>query len=228
MTVMMNYINNSKRITIFAGHYGSGKTNLALNFAKSLKSSGKSVMLADLDIVNPYFRSKDSEDELKEQGIDLICSPFASTNVDIPSLPQSIYRTVQDKKSYAVIDVGGDDVGSVVLGRLAPSIKEENNYEMIFVVNFFRPITRNAEDAFEIMKEIENASSLKFTAIVNNSNIGEITTTDDIESTENELKKLCKLSSLPLLFTSVKSNIYDVVKDSDETYFPLDLQKKLF
>ena len=224
----MKVIDNSKRVTIFAGHYGSGKTNIAVNFAKELRKSGSAVMLADLDIVNPYFRSKDSEAELKEDGIELICSSFASSNIDIPSLPQTIHRIIQAKTSKAVLDIGGDDAGSIVLGRLAEAIKDENNYEMIFVVNFFRPITRNAEEAMEIMREIEEAASLKFTAIVNNSNLGEITTIEDIESTENETKKLCKLSSLPLLFTSVKSNIYDVANCSDENYFPLDLQKKMF
>jgi hypothetical protein len=161
----MRYIDNSKRVVIFAGHYGSGKTNIAVNFAKELKKSGKSVALADLDIVNPYFRSKDSENELKEEGIDLICSEFAATNLDIPALPFTINRIINDKNSYAVLDIGGDDAGSVVLGRLANAIKSEDNYEMIFVVNFFRPITRTAEDAIQIMREIEAVSSLKFTAI---------------------------------------------------------------
>ena len=224
----MEYIRNSKRVTIFAGHYGSGKTNIAINFAKKLKKIGRDVILADLDIVNPYFRSKDSEEELREEGIELICSCYASTNVDIPALPQNLYRTVQDKSTYAVLDIGGDDAGSVVLGRLADKLKEENNYEMIFVVNFYRPITKNAEDALEIMREIEYASSLKFTAVVNNSNLGDITSPEDINSTEEEVKKLCKMTSLPLLFTSVKSNIYDVVEKSDEQYFSLELQKKLF
>lgn len=224
----MEYIRNSKRVTIFAGHYGSGKTNIAINFAKKLKKIGRDVILADLDIVNPYFRSKDSEEELREEGIELICSSYASTNVDIPALPQNLYRTVQDKSTYAVLDIGGDDAGSVVLGRLADKLKEENNYEMIFVVNFYRPITKNAGDALEIMREIEYASSLKFTAVVNNSNLGDITSPEDINSTEEEVKKLCKMTSLPLLFTSVKSNIYDVVEKSDEQYFSLELQKKLF
>lgn len=226
--MIMEYIKNSKRVTIFAGHYGSGKTNIAINFAKELKKNGKAVMLADLDIVNPYFRSKDSEEELKAEGIDLICSEFASSNVDIPALPHTINRIVRDRATCAVLDIGGDDAGSVVLGRLAPMIKEEDDYEMIFVVNFFRPITRNAEDALEIMREIEAVSSLKFTAIVNNSNLGNLTTAEDIKSTEKEVKKLCKSASLPLLFTSVKSNIYDVVNDSEDCYFPLNLQKKLF
>ena len=224
----MRYIDNSKRVVIFAGHYGSGKTNIAVNFAKELKKSGKSVALADLDIVNPYFRSKDSENELKEEGIDLICSDYAATNLDIPALPFTINRIINDKNSYAVLDIGGDDAGSVVLGRLANAIKSEDNYEMIFVVNFFRPITRTAEDAVEIMREIEAVSSLKFTAIVNNSNLGALTTKEDIFSTENEVKKLCKITSLPLLFSSVESNIYDVVKKSGNEYFPLTLQKKQF
>lgn len=224
----MRYIDNSKRVVIFAGHYGSGKTNIAVNFAKELKKSGKSVALADLDIVNPYFRSKDSENELKEDGIDLICSGFAATNLDIPALPFTINRIINDKNSYAVLDIGGDDAGSVVLGRLANAIKSEDNYEMIFVVNFFRPITRTAEDAIQIMREIEAVSSLKFTAIVNNSNLGALTTKEDIFSTENEVKKLCKITSLPLLFSSVESNIYDVVKKSENEYFPLTLQKKQF
>ena len=224
----MRYIDNSKRVVIFAGHYGSGKTNIAVNFAKELKKSGKSVALADLDIVNPYFRSKDSENELKEEGIDLICSEFAATNLDIPALPFTINRIINDKNSYAVLDIGGDDAGSVVLGRLANAIKSEDNYEMIFVVNFFRPITRTAEDAVDIMREIEAVSSLKFTAIVNNSNLGALTTKEDIFSTENEVKKLCKITSLPLLFSSVESNIYGVVKKSGNEYFPLTLQKKQF
>ena len=224
----MRYTENSKRVVIFAGHYGSGKTNIAVNFAKDLKKSGKQVALADLDIVNPYFRSKDSENELKEEGIDLICSEFASTNVDIPALPFTINRIINDKSTYSVLDIGGDDAGSVVLGRLANGIKSEDNYEMIFVVNFFRPITRTAEDALDIMKEIECVSSLRFTAIVNNSNLGELTTVNDVLSTEKEVKKLCKITSLPLLFTSVESNIYDVVKNSEEEYFSLNLQKKQF
>ena len=143
-------------------------------------------------------------------------------------MPKEVYNLIDSRTEYGVLDIGGDDAGSVVLGRLANAIKSEDNYEMIFVVNFFRPITRTAEDAVEIMREIEAVSSLKFTAIVNNSNLGALTTKEDIFSTENEVKKLCKITSLPLLFSSVESNIYDVVKKSGNEYFPLTLQKKQF
>lgn len=217
-----------KRITLFAGHYGSGKTNIAVNYAIHLKEQGLNVVIADLDIVNPYFRTKDSEKELTEKGIELLCSPFAGTNVDIPSLPQSMYRAVQDKRTYAVMDIGGDDAGAVALGRFAPFINEENDYEMIFVANFFRPLSKTAEDALEIMKEIEAVSHIKFTAIVNNSNIGDETTADDILSTTGKIEQLSRLSSLPVLMTTAKQDVYYELKGKIENLFPLSLQSKNF
>jgi len=128
-----------KRITLFAGHYGSGKTNIAVNYALWLKQQGKQVTIADLDIVNPYFRTKDSEELLSKAGIPLISSAFANSNVDLPALPQEMYSLVQRYDRYAVLDIGGDDRGALALGRYTPSILEENNYEMVFVANFYRP-----------------------------------------------------------------------------------------
>lgn len=216
-----------KRLTLFAGHYGSGKTNIAVNYAMMMKKQGYDVIIADLDIVNPYFRTKDSEKELEEMGIELISSQFANTNLDLPSLPQEMYRAVQDKSKYAVMDIGGDDAGAVALGRFAPFIKEEDNYDMVFVVNFFRPLSRTAEEAFEIMKEIEAASRLKFTSIVNNSNLGELTTAEDVLSTERETEKLVALSGLPLKMTSVKESLYDELDNKTKNLFCLALQNKI-
>lgn len=218
----------NKRIILFAGHYGSGKTNIAVNYAIKLKREGFPVLIADLDIVNPYFRTKDSERELSEKGIELICSEFANTNLDIPSLPKDMYRAVNDKRFRAVMDIGGDDAGAVALGRFAPFIREENDYEMIFVANFFRPLTRKAEEAFEVMKEIEVASSLRFTSIVNNSNLGQATQEDDVISTFSEAEKLSELSGLPLLFTSCEKKLYEQLKKSGKEIFPLELQSKIF
>lgn len=130
---------NYKRLTLFAGHYGSGKTNLAVNYALALRRSGKKVRIADLDIVNPYFRTKDSAEELAAAGIELVSPTYANTNLDIPALPQEIYGLFERRDSCAVIDVGGDDAGAYALGRFAPLILEENDYEMIFTVNFYRP-----------------------------------------------------------------------------------------
>ena len=117
-----------KRITLLCGHYGSGKTNVAINMAYEIKAEFDNTVIADLDIVNPYFRTKDSIEELKNAGIRLIASEYAGTNVDIPALPAEMYALIHDKSLKAVIDVGGDDRGALALGRLSPSIKEENNY----------------------------------------------------------------------------------------------------
>lgn len=217
-----------KRVSLFAGHYGSGKTNIAVNYAKHLKKQNLPVVIADLDIVNPYFRTKDSEKELKDEGIELICSEFANTNLDIPSLPQSMYRVIHDKSIYAVMDIGGDDAGAVALGRFSQALMTENNYEMFFVVNFFRPLTKNAEDAFIVLKEIEVASSMKFTGIVNNSNLGSLTKAEDVISTDSEVKKLCEMSGLPLLFTSAEEKVCEEMGDRINNLFPLVLQSKLF
>ncbi|MBQ6600185.1 MAG: hypothetical protein IIX36_00925 [Clostridia bacterium] len=193
-----------------------------------LKKQGYDVIVADLDIVNPYFRTKDSEKELQEMGIELISSKFANTNLDIPSLPQEMYRTVQDKSKYAVMDIGGDDAGAVALGRFAPFIKEENNYDMVFVVNFFRPLSRTAEEALEIMHEVEASSKLKFTSIINNSNLGELTTAEDVLSTETQAQKLSELSGLPLKLTSVKESLYNELNNKTKNLFCLALQNKIF
>lgn len=217
-----------KRLTLFAGHYGSGKTNLAVNYAVMLKEKGFDVIIADLDIVNPYFRTKDSEDELREKGIELISSKFANSNLDIPSIPQEMYRTVQDKSKFAVMDIGGDDAGAIALGRFAPYIKEEDSYDMVFVVNFYRPLSRNAEEAMQIMREIEAASKLKFTSIVNNSNLGELTSADDVLSTSEEIQKLSELCGLPVKFTSVKESIYNQLNNKTKNLFCLALQNKIF
>ena len=134
-----------KRLTLFAGHYGSGKTNIAVNYALHLAGEGKKVCIADLDIVNPYFRTKDSAKELEAAGVDLISPQYANSNVDLPALPAQSYRLVQDKSVYGIMDIGGDDRGAYALGRFTPFIKEEDNYRMVFVANCCRPLTRTAD-----------------------------------------------------------------------------------
>lgn len=216
--------NSFKRITLFCGHYGSGKTNIAVNYAKRLAESGMKTALADIDIVNPYFRSADSRSDLESVGVEVISLPFANTNVDLPSLPSEVYGLVQRRDIHAVMDIGGDDRGAYALGRFAPYILEENDFDMLLVVNFFRPLTQTAEDALSVMKEIESAAGIRFTGIVNNSNLGNITSAADIEGTVTEADRLCQLTGLPLAFTSFDERIYPKV----EKPFPIVLQKKSF
>ena len=208
----------TKRLTIFAGHYGSGKTNLAVNFALHLKRRGLPVKIADLDIVNPYFRTKDSAEILEKVGIPLISPAFANTNVDLPALPQELYSLVQRRDHHAVLDVGGDDRGAYALGRYVPYILEENDYEMVFVANFYRPLTTTAEDALEVMREIEAACGIPFTCIVN--------TAADVEATGDKAARLSSLSGLPVWMTSATETV--CAELSLENLFPLTLQEKYY
>ena len=219
---------NHKRLTLFAGHYGSGKTNIAVNYALQLAKEGKKVCIADLDIVNPYFRTADSAKELEAAGIDLISPKFANSNVDLPALPAEAYRLVEDKGSYGVMDIGGDDRGAYALGRYVPFIIKENNYRMIFVANCYRPLTKTAQDALEVMREIEAACGLKFTDIVNNSHLGNFTDVRTLLDSQDFIKELSALSGLPVYLTTVRADLYDAVREQISNVFPLLLQEKYF
>lgn len=217
-----------KRLTLFAGHYGSGKTNIAVNYALLLASEGKKVCIADLDIVNPYFRTKDSLPVLEKAGIDLISPQFANTNVDLPALPAESYRLVQDISTYGIMDIGGDDRGAYALGRFVPSILEENNYRMIFVANCYRPLTRTPEEALEVMREIEDACGLRFTDIVNNANLGTETTPELVLEALPYMEKLSALSGLPIFAHTARTDVAEQLKGKLDPVISLQLQEKYF
>lgn len=213
-----------KRITIFSGHYGSGKTNIAVNFAKHLKQQEKQVSIYDLDIVNPYFRTVDAKSDLDKCDIELVVSPFAETNVDIPAMNAMSYKMNDDKSSFAVVDLGGDDRGALALGRFRDNIIEENDYYFVFVVNTFRPETRDLDGLFEIKNEIESVAKIKFNAIVNNSNLSNETKLEDIERSFNLVQEFSKQSNLPILFTSIRRDLYEKLQNK-QGYIPVDLIK---
>ena len=217
-----------KRVTLFAGHYGSGKTNIAVNYAKKIKESGIDTVIADLDIVNPYFRTKDSEQELNELGIELVCSDMANTNLDTPALPKDIYRILADKSKYVVMDIGGDERGALALGRYSEDILTEDNYEMIYVVNPYSPLTSTPEEAVEVMREIEYVSKIKFTAIANNANVGNDTKAEDVISCDGYINKLKEITGLDVIFTSAVKAVTEKLQKHYDNVFELTLQKKYF
>lgn len=211
-----------KRMALFCGHYGSGKTNLAVNYALKLREQGLTVSLADIDIVNPYFRSKDSQAELEAAGVKVIALPFANSSVDLPALPSETYSLVEDRSRYAVLDIGGDDRGAYALGRFVPYILEENNYDMFYVVNFYRPLTTTAAEAIEVMREIEGACGIAFTGVINNSNLGAETTTEMVKATYGLCEELCKAVKLPLVAVTAEESV------ADEDMVAVKLQKRPF
>ena len=217
-----------KRLTLFAGYYGSGKTNIAVNYALLLAKEQKKVCIADLDIVNPYFRTKDSAKVLEAAGVELISPKFANSNVDLPALPAESYRLVRDKSIYGIMDIGGDDRGAYALGRFVPDIVAEGDYRMVFVANCCRPLTRTPEDALEIMREIEAACGLRFTCIVNNSNLGEMTDPQVLTDSLPFVEKLCELSGLPLWMHTVEEKIKNQLPEMTAPVLGMTLQEKYF
>ena len=216
-----------KRITLFVGHYGSGKTNIAVNYAIALAKTRSPVALADLDIVNPYFRSKDSLADLEAAGVRLIASPYAGGNLDIPALPQEMYAVTDDKRLTAILDVGGDDRGALALGRLTPAILEENDYACLAVVNRYRPLTRTPADTVEVLREIEGAGGVPITGLVNNSNAGRETTPEDVLDSLDYAEEVGRLTGLPVVMTTVDRGVYPALSGKIPDLFPLDLQKKI-
>ena len=218
---------NTKRLTLFCGHYGSGKTNIALNYALHLRQGGEAVTVADLDIVNAYFRTKDSRAELERAGIRLICSDYANTNLDIPALPPELYAITDDRSHRVVLDIGGDDRGALVLGRITPAILAEASYEMLLVINRYRPLTPDAPSTVEVMREIEQAGGIRFTGLVNNSNLGEETEPDTVLGSVPYAEELSRLTGLPVVMTTVKKNLFEALQGQVPGLFPLTLQAKI-
>jgi len=158
------------RITIFTGHFGSGKTEVSVNYAFQLAMSGRKTVIVDLDIVNPFFRTADAKKPLEDKGIKVITPVYANTNVDVPSLPGEINSVFEDRSYHVVLDVGGDDLGARVLSRYNEEISAEDHIHY-FVVNTRRPMTRTPDEIEQMVNEIQNSARLKVDSFVNNANL---------------------------------------------------------
>ena len=191
-----------QRLIIVTGHYGSGKTSLAIQIARTLRGAGKRVAVCDLDIVNPYFRAVERRAELESAGIRVVSSRFSGGSLDIPALPREMEGALSDPDSCTILDVGGDDRGALALGRYARQIRSAGGYAMYFVVNFFRPRTRTPEDAFAVLREVEAACGIRADALIHNSNLGGETTVSDIRSAGRLMRRLSRLTNLPVAYTA--------------------------
>jgi hypothetical protein len=208
---------------IVTGHYGTGKTNLSVNLAYALRDRGEPVTVADLDIVNPYFRTADFKQSMGDQGIGFIASAFAGSSLDIPSLSPALDARIGGK-GRLIVDVGGDDAGAYALGRYAARVAEKP-YTMLYVINAFRYLTREPEESAAMLREIEAASRLKATHIVNNSNLSTVTTPGDIESSGAYARSVSAITGVPLAFTAVRRDVYDQLTDK-QGYYPVDIYVK--
>lgn len=197
-----------KRITIITGHYGTGKTNISVNIAVRLANEGKKVTVVDLDLVNPYFRTADFENNFARLGISLLKPMYANTNLDIPAIGFELEPLLSDVSQHIIIDVGGDDAGATALGRFSEAFSEfSDELDMLFVINQMRLLTKTAGEAAELMREIEKTARLKHTGIVNNTNLGAETTADIVEGSFAFAEETAALTGLPLVCTTCRNDI---------------------
>ncbi|MBQ7923289.1 MAG: hypothetical protein IJ325_12080 [Clostridia bacterium] len=237
VTVLL-YKGTTDNLNVICGHYGSGKTNIAVNLALSQKANcpGSVVNIADLDIVNPYFRTADAADILKRAGVNAMIPLFANSNVDIPVMPDAMQTMFDpDKKDqFSFIDVGGDD-GAVALGMYAERIKN-CGYGMIYVVSMYRPLTADPKEAAELLREIEEVSHLKCTGMINNSSVGAETTAEDVLAAVEWAHTCAECCSLPLLCHSYYQSllpelpeIFSAAGYGDEILLPMiNVTKQIF
>lgn len=193
------------RFLVLAGNYGSGKTEISLNIA--LQSSIRmQTTLVDLDIVNPYFRSGEKAEELRNAGIRVLMPTFAMTTVDIPALPAEIQSVFEMSAERVIFDVGGDDTGAAALGRYYPSfMRHRERTEVMMVVNCMRPLTRNAEEILELADRIQCRGRLRIDRLLNNTNLAGETTADMIMEGE----KICiecaaRMGRIPVVTTGIR------------------------
>ena len=190
-----------KKITIVTGHYGSGKTNFSVNLAVRAAEEGRSAAIVDLDIVNPYFRTADFRTMFEEKGIKMIAPDFANTNLDVPSIQFDVVQLAINEDCL-IIDVGGDDAGAFALGRYAEALAPfAEDTDMLYVINQRRYLTSAPEEAVSLMYEIEAASHMKHTAIINNTNLGNETTAEIVGQSAEFARAVSQKTGLPVMYT---------------------------
>lgn len=189
------------RIRIICGHYGSGKTEFAVNYSLALKASQNKVAIADMDVVNPYFRSREKAEFLREKGIKVIYSSLDGTALDLPAISGEVGTLIVGNEWNLILDVGGDNVGSRALSSQSQEIKTDD-YDMFFVINAYRPETQNAIDVISHLQAIENTTGMKVTGLINNTHMMKNTTLEDVLFGQKVSEEVSKKLNLPIKYIS--------------------------
>ena len=213
-----------KRLVIITGHYGSGKTEFSLNYVIKMKEQFEHVCIADLDIVNPYFRSREKKLFLEEQGIKVVDSSINSTTLELPALPAEIMGIIQNQNTISVLDIGGDPVGARALARFSDQIKKYD-YDLFYVINGNRPETQTAEHVIKNMREIEKTSGLKVTGLINNTHLLRDTSVQDVEFGHELTKEVSWATDIPIRYEAAMKKTADKILNEDikEKLFPVNL-----
>ena len=188
-----------KGIVVIVGNFGSGKTEVSINLAVNQKRAGVDVKIADLDLVNPYFRTREARKSLSNLGIEVVVPEEKYLQADLPILSPVISGLIRRPSDLTLIDAGGNDVGATVLGSLADSFRYKHVH-MLQVVNPLRPFTNTIESCLKMRDEIEKASKMAVNGIIGNANLIDETSLDDIYNGYDFVKALSGESRLPLEF----------------------------
>lgn len=203
--------NTGSRVKAVVGHYGSGKTEFSLNMALAARRAGRKATVVDLDIVNPFFRSAEQGERLARAGVRLIAPPFALTGVDVPALGAEVLSVFQED-SFAVLDVGGDDAGAAALGRFHPEM-ERVKAEVYYVVNPFRPFSGTKAQVLDMMRRIEFRGKTHITGLVNNANLAQYTTEEELLRGRALLEEVSKDSGVPVVCECRMENTLDLPEE---------------
>ena len=220
MTVLERF---PHRLTLVTGHYGTGKTEFSVNLALALAEAGERTALADLDIVNPYFRSRERRELLEAAGVRLIATSQALADADVPALPAELHALLEDRTVRGVLDIGGDPSGARVLARYRPRIVKED-YRLLYVVNAARPEVRTAERSAEVLRAIETVTGLACTGLVNNTHLCGETTAEDIREGAALAEEVSHLTGIPVACHAAESRFREALKDLDP--FPMEIRMK--
>lgn len=205
-------------ITIVAGHYGSGKTNFSVNLALDLVDAGREVTLVDLDIVNPYFRASEQRALLESAGVHLVAPVFseAGTSLDVPSLTGAIMPTLEDasEEHLVIVDLGGDDVGAGSLARFSAAVRKQD-HAVLYVLNRHRNLMADPHDAVENLREIEAATCLEATGLIDNAHLKDETDLDALMDVDDYAQTVSELCGLPLVAKTIPESL---VGDGKEAF----------
>lgn len=211
------------RLTVVTGHYGTGKTEFSVNLALALAKEGERVSLADLDIVNPYFRSRECRPLLEAAGIRLISTSQACADADVPALPAELHAVLEDRTVRGVLDIGGDPSGARVLRRYRPKIRGED-YQLLYVVNAARPEVRTAESSVSYLRGIEAVTGLRCAGLVNNTHLCGETTPEDIREGAALAEEVSRRTGVPVVCHAAEARFQDRLRDLD--LFPMEIRLK--
>jgi hypothetical protein len=217
----------SKNVLVIVGGFGSGKSEVSVNLARQLvQTTDDPVTIADLDIVNPYFRSREAAEALAALGVKSLVPPGAQAQADLPIIIPEIKGAIQSTEGMLILDVGGDDTGATVLSSLADAF-EPGSYEMLLTLNAYRPFTSDVEGTLKTMSEIETAGKLKFTGLISNSHLIELTTSAEVLHGINLTKQVSKRTGLPVSFVSAPQEVLEGLDRRQVPYPILPINRSL-